>query len=89
METEKDLQKKATDGQALAELKNHHGWKEFTDILKQKYSEALSTLENMENAEARITCKVIRDIVAIIDDKINLGEQAREELKDKLFVSEG
>jgi len=87
--TEKlDLQKKAHEGMALAELKNHNGYLELIDILKALYVSALEKLVEADNIYARTTIKVIEDIVAIIDDKINLGQQAREELKEEKFKNQ-
>ena len=75
-----EKQKQAQVGLALAELKNHHGWKELTDILQNIYNLALEELIKIESVEARATIKVLQEIVSIIDDKINLGIQARQEL---------
>ena len=83
-----DLIKKGQEGMALAELKNHNGYKELIDILKNIYVGALEKLISSDNIEARATIKVLQDIISIIDDKINLGFQAREELKEEQFKNQ-
>ena len=83
-----DLIKKANEGMALSELKNHNGYKELIDILKSIYVGALEKLIQSDNIEARAAIKVVEDIVSIIDDKINLGAQAREELSKEQFKNQ-
>ena len=83
-----DLIKKGQEGMALAELKNHNGYKELIDILKSIYVGALEKLISSDNVEARATIKVLEDIISIIDDKINLSFQAREELKEEQFKNQ-
>jgi len=75
-----DKVKNGQVGLALSELRNHHGWKELTDILQSIYNLALEELIRHEDLEARATIKVLQEIVAQIDDKINLGVEARNEL---------
>lgn len=85
MDTKDDLRKKVDEGIALSELRNANGWREYISILKEKYIDALQRLSKAEDVEARAVIKVLEDIVSIIDDKISLGSQAREELKNQIF----
>ena len=83
-----NLIKQSQEGMALSELKSHNGYKELIDIFKSLYVSALEELENADDLEARATIKVVKDIVSIIDDKIKLGDQAREELREETFKNQ-
>lgn len=86
METKQDLQKKALDGDALSGLKATSGFVIFIDMLKDMYKDSLELVEAGDNPDARATIKVIKAIVNKIDDTINLGEQAKQELEEGLFA---
>ncbi len=83
-----DLTKKSQEGIALNELKNHNGYKEFISILQNMYVSALEKLSRQDDADARAMIRALEDIVSTIDDKISLGEQAREELKTEAFKNQ-
>lgn len=72
-------------GEALQGLKTHQGYKVLIDeIIYPMYQDALLILEEKEDVNARATIKVIKDIIAKIDDTINLGEQLAQEFREKL-----
>lgn len=86
MDSQDSLIKKSEAGSAFEGLKNHYGYKELVALLQQMYIEAYEKLENSDDIEARAIIKVLKDIVLKIDDTINLGKQAREELREGLFA---
>jgi len=61
----------------LKSLKEHIGWKEVEAILKEIMEEALITLIEKEDVEARARLKVIRQILETIDVVIDIGETIR------------
>lgn len=72
-------------GEALESLKLNSGYKVLIDkIIYPLYHDAMATLEEREDTEARAMIKAVKHIVEKIDDKINLGKQAREEYKQEL-----
>lgn len=70
------------NGELLESLKLHSGYKVLiNDIVFPLYADAMQVLEEREDQEARATIKVIKNIVAKIDDTINLSKQLQEEYK--------
>ena len=75
----------ALRGEALESLRLNSGYKVLiNEVIYPLYEEAMITLEEKEDAEARATIKAVKNIVAKIDDSINLGKQARQEYKQEL-----
>jgi len=75
------LRKDANTGQALEELRNHYGYKHLLDIFRALYLEAWERLEETEDPVARAEIKAIRNILGKFDDKVNLGADARHQLR--------
>ncbi len=80
-----NLQKMAQEGLALEELKNHQGYTELVKIFRNLYDESLILLIDKENESARSTINSLQNIVSKIDDRINLGKDAREQLSNDLL----
>jgi len=82
---EKQVLNDALIGEALSGLKTHQGYKVLIDeIIFPIYRDAFAKLEEKDDSEARATINAIKNIIAKIDDKINLGKQAREEYRQEL-----
>ena len=75
------LRKDAEVEQGLRELRLHYGYQHLLAIFHAKYREAWEKLEDTEDPVARATIKAIRDILATIDDQVNLGKDGRDELQ--------
>lgn len=75
----------ALRGEALENLKNNSGYKVLmNEIIYPLYQEAMISIEEKEDPEARAMIKAVKHIVSKIDDSINLGKQAREEYKQEV-----
>lgn len=75
-----ELLKDMQVGEALRGLKTHQGYKVLiNEIIMPLYNDAFATLEDHDDADARALLKALKYIVSQIDDKINLGEQSRQE----------
>lgn len=75
----------ALRGESLESLKLHPGYKVLIDeVVFPLYEEAMVSLEEKDDPEARAMIKAIKHIVSKIDDSINLGKQAREEYKQEV-----
>lgn len=61
----------------LKSLKEHIGWKEVEKILVEIMEEALITLIEKEDVEARARLKVIKQILETMDVVIDIGETIR------------
>jgi hypothetical protein len=72
-------------GEALEGLKTHHGYRALIEIFQNLYNNAVEKLIEAEDVNARATIKALQDIVSIIDDKIDLGREAREILRKEMF----
>lgn len=80
-----DTLKNALRGEALESLKLNSGYKVLIDeILFPLYEEAMISLEEKDDSDARAMIKAVKYIVSKIDDSINLGKQAREEYKQEV-----
>lgn len=78
------MKEKITRGEALEDLKRQQGYKILiNEIIYPIYKDAIDILIDREDAESRLTLKVIDNILAKVDDTIKLGEQLKAELKEK------
>lgn len=79
------LRKLMNDGNALDELRNHHGWKEFSKVVQELYTDNLILLSQHENNDARSMVKAITELNERFMFKINLAKDAAEQLKQDKF----
>lgn len=83
------LQKTAKDGEALQVMRAHPGWPVLIGILKDIFNEYFDILQEKDDPAARAGIRNIKEIAFRIDNRISLGEDAKQQLKHQIFNQEG
>ena len=89
MSEQDKLLNQALEGEGLSGLQTHHGYKALMKIFLSIHNEAWEKLETAEDSIARAKLWAIKEIIARIDDKINLSKQAREEFNETIKQAQG
>ena len=76
-------QEKLLEGKALQELFNNSGWKAVINIFQDLHNEAVIKLFDKEDNEARVTIKVLNDILDKVGYKIDLAESIKKDFEAK------
>jgi hypothetical protein len=84
-EEKQNLIKQQQAGDALRELRSHHGWQELVRLFQEQYTANVRLLIEKGNPDTRMRLQVIEEIVEQMDLKIQLAKVAADELKTEKF----
>lgn len=71
--------------ESIRRLRQLAEWQGLKKILENMYVDALSSLADREDAEARYRLRFINDLVGLIDSKVKLGDIAAEAIREQRF----
>lgn len=75
------LRKQEEVGNALREMRSHHGFKHFQNLVQEYYTDMVKSLIDTGAEEARLTIKAIDHINEMFELGISLADNAANELK--------